>query len=313
MVFKGHGKSEHEGSSMVAKTPAGKFISKSKSGGNSQYATSTNSSAGLNEYTKVTEQDIQVCWNIKNDNQRIIRIFRFQEEFRRIYMQLEQLKEKNMRFGNRHLTAKISAMQEAAIRQDSKMEDEPSDKKKGKGLNNMFSAMADKLACSAITPAEESSSSGREYAMEPSDSSAAPVKSKRLNVTFSPMKVCECNANSPDPDSQSGADKTNNTKSPKSKLKDRSPAKSKSPPDRAANGCDKCSEIANGGDPKVPESMEPSESFESTTKNGSPNLDGGSPNNCNKSGRGIRSGHARTHAIVINLDDKSRFTEEVTV
>lgn len=26
-----------------------------------------------------------------------------------------------------------------------------------------------------------------------------------------------------------------------------------------------------------------------------------------------RSGHARTHAIVINLDDKSRFSEEVTV
>lgn len=26
-----------------------------------------------------------------------------------------------------------------------------------------------------------------------------------------------------------------------------------------------------------------------------------------------KSGHARTHAIVINLDDKSRFSEEVTV
>lgn len=32
---------------------------------------------------------------------------------------------------------------------------------------------------------------------------------------------------------------------------------------------------------------------------------------CN--GRLLKSGHARTHAIVINLDDKSRFTEEVTV
>lgn len=27
----------------------------------------------------------------------------------------------------------------------------------------------------------------------------------------------------------------------------------------------------------------------------------------------LRSGHARTHKIVINLDDKNRFTEEVTV
>lgn len=26
-----------------------------------------------------------------------------------------------------------------------------------------------------------------------------------------------------------------------------------------------------------------------------------------------KSGHARTHAIVINLDDKSRFSEEITV
>lgn len=27
----------------------------------------------------------------------------------------------------------------------------------------------------------------------------------------------------------------------------------------------------------------------------------------------IKSGHAKTHSIIINLDDKSRFTEEVTV
>ncbi|KAK7080003.1 hypothetical protein SK128_012093 [Halocaridina rubra] len=37
-----------------------------------------------------------------------------QEEFRRLYMQLEMLKEKNLRLGNRLLFAKIAAMQEAA-------------------------------------------------------------------------------------------------------------------------------------------------------------------------------------------------------
>lgn len=37
-----------------------------------------------------------------------------QEEFRRLYAQLEELKERNMRLGNRHLVAKITAMQEAA-------------------------------------------------------------------------------------------------------------------------------------------------------------------------------------------------------
>lgn len=30
-------------------------------------------------------------------------------------------------------------------------------------------------------------------------------------------------------------------------------------------------------------------------------------------GRYLMSGHARTHSIVINLDDKSRFTDEITV
>lgn len=32
-----------------------------------------------------------------------------------------------------------------------------------------------------------------------------------------------------------------------------------------------------------------------------------------RNGRHLKSGHAKTHAIVINLDDKSRFAEEVTV
>jgi len=40
--------------------------------------------------------------------------FSSQEEFRRLYFQLEELKERNMRLGNRHLVAKIAAMQEAA-------------------------------------------------------------------------------------------------------------------------------------------------------------------------------------------------------
>ncbi|XP_063981143.1 metabotropic glycine receptor-like [Diachasmimorpha longicaudata] len=43
------------------------------------------------------------------------------EEFRRLYAQLEILKEKNMRMGNRHLTAKILAMQEAANRAETQI------------------------------------------------------------------------------------------------------------------------------------------------------------------------------------------------
>lgn len=41
--------------------------------------------------------------------------------------------------------------------------------------------------------------------------------------------------------------------------------------------------------------------------------EGASPKNAGSSNRNLKSGHARTHAIIINLDDKNRFTEEVTV
>jgi hypothetical protein len=41
--------------------------------------------------------------------------------------------------------------------------------------------------------------------------------------------------------------------------------------------------------------------------------EGASPKNAGSNNRNLKSGHARTHAIVINLDDKNRFTEEVTV
>lgn len=37
-----------------------------------------------------------------------------QEEFRRLYTQLEYLKQRNMKIGNRHLQHKLSAMTEAA-------------------------------------------------------------------------------------------------------------------------------------------------------------------------------------------------------
>jgi hypothetical protein len=41
--------------------------------------------------------------------------------------------------------------------------------------------------------------------------------------------------------------------------------------------------------------------------------EGASPNNTGSNNRNLKSGHARTHAIVINLDDKNQLTEEVTV
>ncbi|XP_075215096.1 putative G-protein coupled receptor CG31760 [Lycorma delicatula] len=95
MVFKGHGKGGQDGTTNTcSKMTGNKFISKPRST-NSQYNVSTNSSAAGLEQSTITEKDVQ-------------------DEFRRLYTQLELLRERNMRVGNRHLAAKITAMQEAA-------------------------------------------------------------------------------------------------------------------------------------------------------------------------------------------------------
>ena len=41
-----------------------------------------------------------------------------QDEFKRLYMQLEMLKQKNMKLGNPHLGFKLSAMTEAAMKEE---------------------------------------------------------------------------------------------------------------------------------------------------------------------------------------------------
>lgn len=109
MVFKGHNKGD-DSSGTLSKTQTSKFISKPRSG-NSQYT--SNSSTGGLEATKLNEHDVQ-------------------EEFSRLYTQLEMLKEKNMRVGNRHLASKISAMQYAASTYEMEFSDPPKNKNKAK-------------------------------------------------------------------------------------------------------------------------------------------------------------------------------------
>ena len=49
----------------------------------------------------------------------VLPLLSFQDEFKRLYVQLEVLKQKNMKLGNPHLGQKLSAMTEAAgIRED---------------------------------------------------------------------------------------------------------------------------------------------------------------------------------------------------
>ena len=49
-----------------------------------------------------------------------------QEEFRRLYTQLELLKQRNMKLGNRHLQYKLSAMTEAANKEELPPDSTPS-------------------------------------------------------------------------------------------------------------------------------------------------------------------------------------------
>lgn len=227
MVYKGHDKSDE--SSGISKSQTSKFLSKGRSG-NSQY-TSTNSST---EYSKITEQDVQ-------------------EEFLRLYTQLELLKEKNMRVGNRHLASKISAMQDAASKHDHDSSECVG--RKNCKLNNMLCMVTDKIVCSAIVPQEEDE-----------DAEAELEKTKRQSVSFA----------------------------------------------QSANEINKSGSVSKELETHPEESPKDSGTEESSMELRSREERTESPaGSCN--GRLLKSGHARTHAIVINLDDKSRFTEEVTV
>ncbi|XP_021938263.1 uncharacterized protein LOC110838911 isoform X3 [Zootermopsis nevadensis] len=78
-----------------------------------------------------------------------------QEEFQRLYTQLGQLKEKNMRLGNRHLAAKITAMQEAAKKNynDTMREEQtPSGNMAADHLklNNVLAVVTDKIVCATV-------------------------------------------------------------------------------------------------------------------------------------------------------------------
>ncbi|KAK9883007.1 hypothetical protein WA026_001220 [Henosepilachna vigintioctopunctata] len=222
MVFK-HRESNEESSGMISKSNTSKFMTKPRSA-NSQY-TSTNSSVGVVECLGCSEQDVQ-------------------EEFLRFYTQLELLKEKNMRMGNRHLASKITAMQDAARSHDCVSSESATACRIAK-LNNAL----------ALTPYDESLG-----------------KNKRTSVSF---------ATEPEANGSAAAAVT-----------------------ATIEKTDKC--------------IDATVSQRSDAKSGNIELKqreekSNSPGPGDRNGRCLKSGHAKTHSIVINLDDKSRFTEEVTV
>ncbi|KAF9816712.1 hypothetical protein SFRURICE_018592 [Spodoptera frugiperda] len=251
MVYKGHGKDERE--------KTGKFRSRP--------AEST--------YTMTTNRSARFCDNMTERE--------LEEEFRKICNQLEKLRE---RCGaGAVISRRIGAMQDAAAVYDRKPP--TSDHSAPLKLNTVFSAVADRLMCT-VTPAEESSSSGRDLPFE------APPAYK--HKTFSPTKSAE-NSNA----EQSQTDVT--TDSPKKRTD-----LNEEPKEDKQNGVFKISGEANCSDirpPEVSRNGYNNKSEKSSELKSSPSS--------TDTVKGVRSGHARTHAIVINLDDKSRFTEEVTV
>lgn len=231
MVFKGNGKNS-DGSGMVSKAQTSKFLGKTRTS-NAQYA-STNSSFGV-DCSKLTEHDVQ-------------------EEFHRLYTQLELLKEKNMRIGNRHLASKIIAMQDAASRHDYEQGDDVDVAGQNCRLNNMLCVVTEQM----ISGASASTANGE---------GAQTSKIKRPSVSFAQT--------SPDAAGSSSASK------------------------------DSCMGVE-----EVAEENSSSQTEADIELN---NRDDRSDSISSRNGRVLKSGHARTHGIVINLDDKSRFTEEVTV
>ncbi|CAG9816617.1 unnamed protein product [Phaedon cochleariae] len=222
MVFKNKGRTDE--SSMVSKAPSSKFMSKSRSD-NPQY--STNSSAGHDGVARYSEQDVQ-------------------EEFQRVYTQLEVLRERNMRMGNRHLASKITAMQDAARTHD----------------HSAHAAMS-------CDPVEDSS----------------PVKTKRPSVSF---------AVSDRPEDETAAGPRRDP----GLLPGRLAGEPKKPGEEPKKPGEEPRKSADEPDASSPKDGKGKESRASAT---------------DSNGRYLMSGHARTHSIVINLDDKSRFTDEITV
>ncbi|GLV43266.1 hypothetical protein CBL_14056 [Carabus blaptoides fortunei] len=310
MVFRGTDKTE-ESSGMMSKSHATKFLNKPRSG-NSQY-TSTNSSAGL-EYAKFTDQDVQ-------------------DEFRRLYTQLELLKEKNMRFGNRHLAAKISAMQDAAARLDTHGDPftnkthptiHESDSTYTK-FNSIKQTMTDKAVCATIISTLKPQSKQIETTVQPDNkvnSDVSPTEpvgnTKSKNKGESDDLTCLACGTSVivavhEPEQESSEqDETKHKQVPTSEGNSNVTGQNECDHDQELDSTSINDQHATNNEASNKCCPSPTGSVGKATAKENGN-DNGIDDPVTGSGRLIKSGHARTHAIVINLDDKSRFTEEVTV
>jgi hypothetical protein len=316
----------------------------------------------------------------------------FQEEFQRLYTQLEQLKEKNMRLGNRHLAAKISAMQEAAKQSYNEPVHEaetPSghtdtDHLK---LNNVLAVVTDKIVCATGV---KDDAGIRSITLVDTNKTRSPPKSKCSSVVSSPdsetplrerlsptahrisvanlsKTVTGLEGSTMEISSRTYSKDSSVTLTSDQQLRCHKGNECEYVSDADVRGVDlemasTCKKISGdgssscrskkrgnvgrsrnssggGGEGKKgnkhncdgdADKQKERSKYVDRDKGGSAeggqsdvaaaNLtpsqsssEGTSPKNAGSNNRNLKSGHARTHAIVINLDDKNRFTEEVTV
>ncbi|XP_011504708.1 PREDICTED: probable G-protein coupled receptor CG31760 [Ceratosolen solmsi marchali] len=187
------------------------------------------------------------------------------EEFRRLYNQLELLKEKNLRFGNRQMVEKITAMQEAANRAESHITT----------IHSIsWSLHGNKLSNESSVPTRRKIDVSKNL-----ECSHIERENSTIGVAIKVDKIEKEIEYKIENEKENG------------NVKDKEKDKSK---DKNVQSEDEQSEVATS---TRSQDVVVTKNLEDQTKDR------------NRS----KSGHARTHAIVINLDDKSRFSEEVTV
>ncbi|XP_069951732.1 metabotropic glutamate receptor-like protein P [Cherax quadricarinatus] len=109
MVVKGQGKGGEETLSMT-KPKAAKFLQRANQGNSNNHATFDQGDLQASARVAVRAY----CSGCSCSDAEGRALWCLQEQFQRLYTQLESLREKNLRLGNRQMVAKLTAMQEAA-------------------------------------------------------------------------------------------------------------------------------------------------------------------------------------------------------
>nr|XP_050856084.1 probable G-protein coupled receptor 158 [Vespula vulgaris] len=202
------------------------------------------------------------------------------EEFRRLIAQLDVLKEKNVLLGNHYLVSKIAAMQEAANRSEAQV--------------STIQAISTSIRLNDLN--------GSRTVVESELGISCEKDHKLIGIGLHEKKCQACieknglRSKDQHRNSDPSSSTTSIRKGEYSNLKET---------DKEVRASDGKNDVGVSTSSKLIGTCEDI----ATETNPEPN---GKENDAKDKSKS-KSGHARTHAIVINLDDKSRFSEEVTV